>query len=1114
MHLNLLSSFSGCTSTSHWFDGFKGTGIDWLDCLDTSSVTDMSYMFSGCENLGTVDLSHFNTSNVTNMAGMFSCSNFSNLDLSHFDTSSVTDMSFMFDDCFVTNLDLSSFDTSKVKNMSSMFSWWSNMSTPDISHFDTSNVTDMSYMFYNSNLDLLTSLDLSHFNTSNVTDMSYMFGCDDPFVNNSVFDINYGSDNFNNIYSGKNDNKYYATNVFHSLDLSNFDFRKVEKSDGMFSARKKLNQLKISPTMNNLGELACHGIADANEPCVIIAPEGFDFGVDTGGPYFIWKGGYFRFVGSPLPYAVYNDNELTFYYDNLSESRTGNIYCPLSDKAWKTNNIDVHRVIFDSTFSLAKLNDLSDWFSNMSNLSDVNGIEYLNTSEVTNMSRMFMGCNSLETLDLSSFDTSKLTSSTKMLSNCTGLERLVISSTMTNLASDACEGIGQDEPCEIFAPYNFDFGVDTSYDFFMWKKGYFKLGAIASPYALLSEDETTLTYYFDTNSNKRIGTIYILDNSDTNPAWYSQRASITKVVFDPSFANFTPTSTYGWFRGMENLEEIEGLEYLDTSETTLMSYMFYGCFKLKSIDVSRFDTKNVEKMGYMFQNCTSLERIDISNFDYSNNTSCYRMFNGCTNLKTINTGEWKNNVNDQFGYLFSGCSSLESLDLSQLNLPSDAKTTSMLNGCSSLRSLIISPSMSVMNSAACSGVGSATNPCDITAPDDFAYGVDTSVEPFRWKSGYFRLASKLLAEASDVKFGNVYDLRISLRNGSHVYNGYQFNVHLPEGFDLTGKPRAGYDYTLSNRYATTPTIRITLQDDGSYQVLAYSTNNATITGSEGLIITLPLTVGEGLAEGNYAGTITDVTFNNPDNTSAYLQDADFNIFVPAFGMGDVNHDRSINITDVMMTVNHVVGQTPSGFHVEDADINGDHVVNISDIMAIVNLLVSASTANAPAIMREAMTDAITLAPTNDGYAVSLKNNEPYTALQMDIQMLNDAPLNARLTDNRSDGHTVICNDLGNGHHRIVVYSLNGHALKGNDGILLQLQTNGKRNDIPEIYDVQLTNRLFESVKLSDISIPTDITIINDDGGDDSPAYNVQGIRAPKHHRGIIIQNGRKRVEKK
>lgn len=393
--------------------------------------------------------------------------------------------------------------------------------------------------------------------------------------------------------------------------------------------------------------------------------------------------------------------------------------------------------------------------------------------------------------------------------------------------------------------------------------------------------------------------------------------------------------------------------------------------------------------------------------------------------------------------------------------------------------------------------------------------VDTYKAATNWKK-FDPIIRESVVSVEDVAIltGNKGTARISLDNGTNVYTGCQFNITLPEGTDLVKQTHGGYEYTISNRFSGTPSVQITPQEDGSYMVLIYSMNSTAINGSEGVLISLPVKVVTGLPAGDYLGTITKIAFNNPDNTSAYLHDVTFNITMPSFVLGDVNHDRTVNITDVMMTVNHVVGQTPAGFHVEDADVNGDHVINISDIMAIVNLVVNATSANAPAHAREAMTDAISLMPTTQGYAIALQNIELYTALQMDIQLKSDASFNARLADNRSDGHCIICSDLGNGYHRIAIYSLNGHAIKGNDGILLQLETNGKHDAQPEVTNVQLTNRLFESVTLSDISFPTDITNIDEDGVNDSPAYNVQGIRMPKHHHGILIQNGKKQIEKR
>lgn len=45
--------------------------------------------------------------------------------------------------------------------------------------------------------------------------------------------------------------------------------------------------------------------------------------------------------------------------------------------------------------------------------------------------------------------------------------------------------------------------------------------------------------------------------------------------------------------------------------------MFENCYKLKSLDVSKFNTKNVEYMDAMFHNCKSLTNLKIKGFKTS-----------------------------------------------------------------------------------------------------------------------------------------------------------------------------------------------------------------------------------------------------------------------------------------------------------------------------------------------------------------------------------------------------------------------------------------------------------------------------------------------------------------
>ena len=63
-----------------------------------------------------------------------------------------------------------------------------------------------------------------------------------------------------------------------------------------------------------------------------------------------------------------------------------------------------------------------------------------------------------------------------------------------------------------------------------------------------------------------------------------------------------------------------------------------------------------------------------------------------------------------------------------------------------------------------------------------------------------------------------------------------------------------------------------------------------------------------------------------------------NSSTPTDGLGDVNKDGIINITDVVLTVNYIIGQTPSDFYEENADVNRDGSITVTDVTYILNLM--------------------------------------------------------------------------------------------------------------------------------------------------------------------------------
>ena len=87
----------------------------------------------------------------------------------------------------------------------------------------------------------------------------------------------------------------------------------------------------------------------------------------------------------------------------------------------------IRKVVFDASFANARPTSCYMWFDRCYDLTEIEGIENLNTEEVTNMRSMFLGCNSLTSLDVSHFNTQKVENMSDMFSVCSGLTSLNVS---------------------------------------------------------------------------------------------------------------------------------------------------------------------------------------------------------------------------------------------------------------------------------------------------------------------------------------------------------------------------------------------------------------------------------------------------------------------------------------------------------------------------------------------------------------------------------------------------------------------------------------------------------------------------------------------------------------
>ena len=533
-------------------------------------------------------------------------------------------------------------NTSQVIDMSSMFSDCSSLASLDVSHFNTSQVTTMENMFFGcSNL---TSLDVSHFNTSQVTGMGGMFkNC------NGLTTLDVG--HFNTSKVTEMSYMFDGCNSLTSLDVSNFNTSKVESMNSMFYNCNSLTSLDVS------------------------------------------------------------------HFDTSLVTDMGSMFCVCSN----LTTLDV------SHFDTSNVTSMFNIFYGCSNLTTLD-VSHFNTSKVTNMGNMFRGCSGLMSLDVSSFNTSKVTNMGNMFSGCSSLASLTIGENFKvtgktdtggiffrctalktgtlNVNTGTVPSIAQDDFLRVFTGGTLiagtDLGGTVSGDNYIWKGGTFSTLSQKIAYAVLSGDgnNKTLTFkYGDFTPDNQ--TSWDVTNTGgasgfENPGWYSEeRENITQVVFDPSFANARPKTCIYWFCGCKNLTAITGIEYLNTSQVTDMTMMFYFCSSLTSLDVSHFNTSKVTGMSTMFRDCTSLTSLDLSHFNTNQVKDMQDMFLGCSSLTSLDLSSFNTSLLPYTSGMFQDCSSLTSLDLSSFNTSQVITMENMFSGCSNLSSLTIGSGFTV-----------------------------------------------------------------------------------------------------------------------------------------------------------------------------------------------------------------------------------------------------------------------------------------------------------------------------------------------------------------------------------------------------------------------------------
>ena len=620
--------------------------------------------FSGCTTLTSTAYWFYDFRSLTEIIG-----------IQNLKTDNVIDMSDMFDTCSsLTSLDVSGFNTENVTNMYRLFYQCSNLTSIDVSNFNTANVTDMAHLFCGCKS--LTSIDVSNFNTANLENMSGMFESCSGLTNLDVSNLNTAKVEYMTWL-------FKDCNNLTNINFGNFDTSNVKSMSEMFSGCSKLTNIDMSSFSTAKVTDIGHMFEDCRKLTSIDLSNFNTLNVDNMSCTFRNCSGL-----TSLDLSNFSTPKLTGMYETFYGCSG-------------LTSLDL------SNFNTTHVTYMGGTFANCSKLENLD-ISNFNTISVERMHDMFNGCSSLTTLDLSSFNTEKVWNMEDMFNRCYALTTVYVSNLWSNAIVTSSNNMFNE--CSALVG-----GAGTTYNssnkdhtyaridggpnsqtpgYFTYKDA--PVVTDAEPYAVLSENNTVLTFYYDKEMNARQG-MPILHDGQTRTWEVDNMETIKNVVFDPSFADYRPISTYYWFQGFTNLISISGLEYLNTEEVTNMSGMFRDCSSLTTLDLSSFYTANVTTMAAMFNGCSSLRSLNITSFNTGEVTDMTGMFLACSSLTDLNVSNFNTLNTTSMMRMFSECAALTSLDLTNFDTDKVTNMGLMFDNCTSLTTIYASKGWSIAN---------------------------------------------------------------------------------------------------------------------------------------------------------------------------------------------------------------------------------------------------------------------------------------------------------------------------------------------------------------------------------------------------------------------------------
>jgi hypothetical protein len=241
--------------------------------------------------------------------------------------------------------------------------------------------------------------------------------------------------------------------------------------------------------------------------------------------------------------------------------------------------------------------------------------------------------------------------------------------------------------------------------------------------------------------------------------------------------------------------------------------------------------------------------------------------------------------------------------------------------------------------------------------------------------------------------------------------------------------------------------------------------------------------------------------------------------------GDANGDGVVDVADLALVADFIMGKEVECLNFVLADINGDDELDVSDIAAMANIILYGNIegphfAMATSGNGNALSVSMPTATIHAGESIVLpivlsNPAQSIASVQMDIALpLGVALESVALADERRSNQTVMYRMQDDNTVRVLCFSPTNTVFRENDGAILLLKLAADDDIMPGLNDISLShiilsatgNRLTvtDATSLLMVEAPTGIANFGDDSHGETQIYGIDGTRLNHTRRGINI----------